>query len=145
MAISTEIVGKTFGPFVRLHFKDLEICALGCGAGWDGPRGPGVRQRKATPRTRPEGSAHFRRAADRQRGDDHHPRLRLRSPGSLHYGIDVHFHAPFKMNDHRDVRDPGGHLGPRRGSWSLSKQVGKSYSADGTHLCTVTTYDCCIA
>ena len=27
---------------------------------------------------------------------------------------------------------------------SLSKQVGKSYSADGTHLCTVDTYDCCI-
>ena len=37
MAISTEIVGKTFGPFVRdCTFKDLEICALGCGAGWDG-------------------------------------------------------------------------------------------------------------
>lgn len=37
MAISTEIVGKAFGPFVRdCTFKDLEICALGCGAGWDG-------------------------------------------------------------------------------------------------------------
>lgn len=37
MAISTKIVGKTFGPFVRDYaFKDLEICALGCGAGWDG-------------------------------------------------------------------------------------------------------------
>lgn len=22
--------------------------------------------------------------------------------------------------------------------------VGKSYSSDGTHLCTVDTYDCCI-
>lgn len=30
MAISTEIVGKEFGPFVREYtFKDLEICALG--------------------------------------------------------------------------------------------------------------------
>ena len=39
MAISTEIVGRTFGPFVRDYtFKDLEICALGCGAGWDGFR-----------------------------------------------------------------------------------------------------------
>ena len=37
MAISTEIVGRTFGPFVRDYtFKDLEICALGCGADWDG-------------------------------------------------------------------------------------------------------------
>ena len=34
MAISTEIVGKAFGLFVRDYtFKDLEICALGCGAG----------------------------------------------------------------------------------------------------------------
>ena len=37
MAISTEIVGKEFGPFVREYtFKDLEICALGCNAGFDG-------------------------------------------------------------------------------------------------------------
>ena len=37
MAISTEIVGKEFGPFVREYtFKDLEICALGCNAGYDG-------------------------------------------------------------------------------------------------------------
>ena len=37
MAISTEIVGKEFGPFVRSYdFRDLEICALGCNAGYDG-------------------------------------------------------------------------------------------------------------
>ena len=37
MAISTEIVGKEFGPFVREYtFRDLEICALGCNAGYDG-------------------------------------------------------------------------------------------------------------
>ena len=37
MAISTEIVGREFGPFVREYtFKDLEICALGCNAGFDG-------------------------------------------------------------------------------------------------------------
>ena len=33
MTVSTEIVGRTFGPFVRDYtFRDLEICALGCGA-----------------------------------------------------------------------------------------------------------------
>lgn len=37
MAISTKIVGREFGPFVREYtFKDLEICALGCNAGYDG-------------------------------------------------------------------------------------------------------------
>ena len=37
MAISTEVVSKTFGPSVRDYaFKELEICARGCGAGWDG-------------------------------------------------------------------------------------------------------------
>lgn len=37
MAISTDIVGKEFGPFIRSYtFKDLEICALGCNAGYDG-------------------------------------------------------------------------------------------------------------
>ena len=36
------------------------------------------------------------------------------------------------------IRDSG------EGRGSLSKQVGKSYSADGVHLCTVETYDCCI-
>lgn len=101
MAISTEIVGRTFGPFVRDYtFKDLEICALGCGAGWDGK-------------------------TDLEYVNEHdaeNPRLKVLPifgvpltvneevtttldygfdySGSLHYGIDAHFHAPFKMNDH---------------------------------------------
>ena len=65
--------------------------------------------------------------------------------GSLHYGIDVFFHAPFKMNDHIETFVTQEAIWDRgEGRGSLSKQVGKSYSSDGTHLCTVETYDCCI-
>ena len=40
MAINTEMVGQTFGPFVRDYtFRDLELFALGCGAGIDGKDG----------------------------------------------------------------------------------------------------------
>ena len=35
--IDTSLVGQTFGPFLRDYtFKDLELFALGCGAGIDG-------------------------------------------------------------------------------------------------------------
>ena len=35
--IKTEMVGQTYGPFVREYsFRDLELFALGCGAGIDG-------------------------------------------------------------------------------------------------------------
>ena len=146
MAISTEIVGRTFGPFVRDYtFKDLEICALGCGAGWDGK-------------------------TDLEYVNEHdaeNPRLKVlpifgvpltvneemtttldygfNYEGSLHYGIDARFHAPFKMDDHVETYVTQEAIWDRgEGRGSLSKQVGKSYSADGTHLCTVETYDCCI-
>lgn len=146
MAISTEIVGKTFGPFIRDYdFRDLEICALGCGAGWDGK-------------------------TDLEYVNEHdaeHPDLKVLPvfgvpltvneemtttldygfdySGSLHYGIDVYFHAPFKMADHVETYVTQEALWDRgEGRGSLSKQVGKSYGADGTHLCTVETYDCCI-
>ena len=65
--------------------------------------------------------------------------------GSLHYGIDVRYHAPFKMNDRIETYVTQEAIWDRgEGRGSLSKQVGKSYSSDGTHLCTVETYDCCI-
>ena len=38
--IKTEMVGKEFGPFIRdYNFRDLELFALGCGAGIDGKEG----------------------------------------------------------------------------------------------------------
>ena len=146
MAISTEIVGKPFGPFVRDYtFKDLEICALGCGAGWDGrvdleyvnegdAKNPDL---KVLPIFAVPLTVNEEMTTTLDYGFDY--------SGSLHYGIDVHFHAPFKMNDHIETFVTQEAIWDRgEGRGSLSKQVGKSYSADGTHLCTVDTYDCCI-
>ena len=101
MAISTEIVGKTFGPFMRDYtFKDSEICALGCGAGWDGKvdldyvnegdaKNPEL---KVLPIFAVPLTVNEEMTTTLDYGFDY--------SGSLHYGIDVHFHAPFKMSDH---------------------------------------------
>ena len=146
MAISTEIVGRTLGPFIRDYtFKDLEICALGCGAGWDGrtdleyvnehdAENP---QLKVLPVFGVPLTVNEEMTTTLDYGFDY--------SGSLHYGIDAYFHAPFKMNDHVETYVTQEAIWDRgEGRGSLSKQVGKSYSADGAHLCTVETYDCCI-
>ena len=126
-------------------FKDLEICALGCGAGWDGrvdleyvnegdAKNPDL---KVLPIFAVPLTVNEEMTTTLDYGFDY--------SGSLHYGIDVHFHAPFKMNDHIETFVTQEAIWDRgEGRGSLSKQVGKSYSADGTHLCTVDTYDCCI-
>ena len=146
MAISTEIVGKTFGPFVRDYtFKDLEICALGCGCAWDGKvdleyvnerdaKNPDL---KVLPIFGVPLTVNEEMTTTLDYGFDY--------SGSLHYGIDVFFYAPFKMSDHIETFVTQEAIWDRgEGRGSLSKQVGKSYSSDGTHLCTVETYDCCI-
>ncbi|MFR7746309.1 MAG: MaoC/PaaZ C-terminal domain-containing protein [Eggerthellaceae bacterium] len=146
MAISTEIVGRTFGPFVRDYdFRDLEICALGCGAGWDGKvdleyvneKDAANPDLKVLPIFGVPLTVNEEMTRTLDYGYDY--------SGSLHYGIDVRFHAPFKMSDHIETYVTQEAIWDRgEGRGSLSKQVGKSYSADGTHLCTVDTYDCCI-
>ena len=146
MAISTEIVGREFGPFVRDYtFRDLEICALGCGAGWDGrtdleyvnERDAKNPQLKVLPIFGVPLTVNEEMTTTLDYGFNYE--------GSLHYGIDCRFHAPFKMADHVETyvtQEAIWDRGPGRGS--LSKQVGRSYSSDGTLLCTVETYDCCI-
>ena len=146
MAISTEIVGKTFGPFVREYtFRDLEICALGCGAGWDGVTDLDyVNEHDAEhPDLKPLPifgvplTVNEEMTTTLDYGFDY--------SGSLHYGVDVRFHHPFKMADRVETFVTQEALWDRgEGRGSLSKQVGESYGADGTHLCTVETYDCCI-
>lgn len=146
MAISTEIVGRTFGPFIRDYtFKDLEICALGCGAGWDGKtdleyvneHDAAAPRLKVLPIFGVPLTVNEEMTTTLDYGFNYE--------GSLHYGIDARFHAPFKMDDHVETYVTQEAIWDRgEGRGSLSKQVGKSYSADGTHLCTVETYDCCI-
>ena len=146
MAISTDIVGKEFGPFIRSYdFRDLEICALGCNAAYDGitdleyvNEGDANNPHLAVlpifgvPLTVNE---EMTRTLDY--GYDY--------SGSLHYGFELRMHAPFKMSDRIETfvtQDALYDRGAGRGC--LSKQTGRSYSADGTHLCTVETGDVCI-
>lgn len=146
MAISTDIVGKEFGPFIRSYtFKDLEICALGCNAGYDGKTDlEYINEKDATnpalkvlpifgvPLTVNE---EMTRTLDY--GYDY--------SGSLHYGFEIRLHAPFKMEDTIKsfvAQDALFDRGEGRGC--LSKQTGRSYSSDGTHICTVETWDVCI-
>lgn len=100
MADFTDIVGKEFGPFIRSYtFKDLEICALGCNAGYDGKTDlEYINEKDATnpalkflpifgvPLTVNE---EMTRTLDY--GYDY--------SGSLHYGFEIRLHAPFKMED----------------------------------------------
>ena len=146
MAISTDIVGKEFGPFVCSYdFRDLEICALGCNAAYDGitdleyvNEGDANNPHLAVlpifgvPLTVNE---EMTRTLDY--GYDY--------SGSLHYGFELRMHVPFKMSDRVETfvtQDALYDRGAGRGC--LSKQTGRSYSADGTHLCTVETWDVCI-
>lgn len=146
MAISTEIVGKEFGPFVREYtFRDLEICALGCGAAYDGktdleyvnevdPKNP---QLKVLPIFGVPLTVHEEMTKTLDYGYNY--------AGSLHYGFEINFHAPFKMNDRIETFVTQDALYDRgEGRGCLSKQTGRSYSADGTLLCTCETWDCCI-
>ncbi|MCL1848009.1 MAG: 3-alpha,7-alpha,12-alpha-trihydroxy-5-beta-cholest-24-enoyl-CoA hydratase [Coriobacteriia bacterium] len=146
MTISTEIVGKEFGPFVREYtFRDLEICALGCGAAIDGKKdleyvfeGDAKNpQLKVLPIFGVPLTCHEEMTKTLDYGYNY--------AGSLHFGFEILFHAPFKMADRIETFVTQEALYDRgEGRGSLSKQVGRSYSADGTHLCTVETWDVCI-
>jgi len=146
MAISTEIVGREFGPFVRDYtFRDLEICALGCGAGLDGrtdleyvnehdQHDPSV---KVLPIFGVPLTVHEEMTRTLDYGYDY--------SGSLHYGFEIRLHAPFKQADHVETYVTQDALYDRgEGRGCLSRQTGRSYSADGTLLCTTETWDCCI-
>ena len=100
MAISTEIVGKQFGPFVREYtFKDLEICALGCNAAYDGKtdliyvneHDAGNPELAVLPIFGVPLTVNEEMTRTLDYGYDY--------AGSLHYGFEIRLHAPFKMND----------------------------------------------
>ena len=146
MAISTEIVGKEFGPFVREYtFKDLEICALGCNAGYDGKtdleyvnEGDAANpDLKVLPIFGAPLTVHEEMTRTLDYGYDY--------DGSLHYGFEIKLHAPFKMNDRIETFVTQDALYDRgEGRGCLSKQTGRSYSSDGTLLCETETWDVCI-
>lgn len=146
MAISTEIVGREFGPFVREYtFKDLEICALGCNAGFDGQtdliyvneHDAAHPDLKVLPIFGVPLTVHEEMTRTLDYGYNY--------DGSLHYGFEIRLHAPFKMNDRVETFVTQDALYDRgEGRGCLSKQTGRSYSSDGTLLCETETWDVCI-
>jgi acyl dehydratase len=145
--IKTEMVGQTFGPFVRDYtFRDLELFALGCGAGIDGKD-------------------------DLQYVNEHDerdPRLAVlpmfgamlivdsavtrtidygyNYAGSLHWGFDLRVHRPITTMAGRlqtKVRLAG--LFDRgEGKGLLAQHVGDTYDEEGNLLLTNESWDCLI-
>ena len=141
MGINTDLVGHQFDPFVREYtFKDLELCALGCNAGFDGKtdliylnehdaHDPHL---KVLPAFAIPFTVNQEVARTLDCGVDY--------AHSMHYAFDLELHSAFSMNDHVEtyvtlagVYDRG------EGRGSLEEHVGESYRSDGTHLCTLTS------
>ena len=145
--IKTEMVGKEFGPFIRdYNFRDLELFALGCGAGIDGK----------------EGLEYL------NEGDPRSPKLKVlpmfgamlivdqevtrtidygyNYAGSLHWGFDIRFEQPItKMSDRLETRVVLQGLFDRgEGRGLLAQHVGRTYDSDGNLLFTNESWDCLI-
>ena len=106
MAINTEMVGQTFGPFVRDYtFRDLELFALGCGAGIDGKDGLEYLnehdERDPKLKVLPMFGAMLIVDSEVTRTIDYG----YNYAGSLHWGFDIKFHQPItKMADHLETK-----------------------------------------
>jgi acyl dehydratase len=145
--INTDMVGQTFGPFTREYgFRDLELFALGCGAGIDGR----------------EDLIYL------NEHDERDPRLKIlpmygamlivdsavtrtidygyNYAGSLHWGFDIKFHQPItKLADRLEtmVRLEGLYdRGEGRGL--LAQHIGDTRGSDGELLFTTESWDCLI-
>ena len=147
MAINTDMVGQTFGPFVRDYtFRDLELFALGCGAGIDGKDGLEYLnehdERNPQLKVLPMFGAMLIVDSEVTRTIDYG----YNYAGSLHWGFDIRFHQPItKMSDHLEtmVRLEGLYdRGEGRGL--LAQHIGDTYDSDGNLLFTNESWDCLI-
>ena len=106
MAINTDMVGQTFGPFVRDYaFRDLELFALGCGAGIDGKNGLEYLnehdERDPKLKVLPMFGAMLIVDSEVTRTIDYG----YNYAGSLHWGFDIRFHRPIvKMSDRLETK-----------------------------------------
>ncbi|WIB62092.1 MaoC/PaaZ C-terminal domain-containing protein (plasmid) [Curtobacterium sp. MCLR17_007] len=146
-AIKTEMVGQTFGPFIRDYtFRDLEIFALGCGAGLDGKDGleylnerdPHNPQLKVLPMY----GAMLIVDSDVTRTIDYG----YTYEGSLHWGYDIRFHKPItKMADRLSTTVTLAGLYDRgEGRGLLAQHIGETRGSDGELLFTNESWDCLI-
>ena len=145
--INTSMVGQTFGPFVREYtFRDLELFALGCGAGIDGRQDLEYLnehdERNPQLKVLPMFGAMLIVDSEVTRTIDYG----YNYAGSLHWGFDIQFHQPItKMSDRVEtmVRLEGLYdRGEGRGL--LAQHIGDTYDSDGTKLFTNESWDCLI-
>lgn len=147
MAINTDMVGQTFGPFVRDYtFRDLELFALGCGAGIDGKDGLEYLnehdERDPQLKVLPMFGAMLIVDSEVTRTIDYG----YNYAGSLHWGFDITFHRPItKMNDHLETKVRLEGLYDRgEGRGLLAQHIGDTYDSDGNLLFTNESWDCLI-
>ncbi|HEX7661683.1 MAG TPA: MaoC/PaaZ C-terminal domain-containing protein [Pseudonocardiaceae bacterium] len=145
--IKTEMVGQSFGPFVRDYtFRDLELFALGCGAGIDGKEDlqyvneHDVRAPRVS--VLPMFGAMLIVDSEVTRTIDYG----YNYAGSLHWGFDLRIHQPItKMADHLETRVRLAGLYDRgEGKGLLAQHVGDTYDSDGNLLLTNESWDCLI-
>ena len=147
MSIKTEMVGQTFGPFVRDYtFRDLELFALGCGAGIDGKDGLEYLnerdEREPKLKVLPMFGAMLIVDSAVTRTIDYG----YNYAGSLHWGFDITFHEPItKMADTISTHVKLEGLFDRgAGRGLLAPHIGESFDSDGTKLFTNESWDCLI-
>ncbi|MDO4887423.1 MAG: MaoC/PaaZ C-terminal domain-containing protein [Actinomycetaceae bacterium] len=147
MAIKTEMVGQTFGPFIRDYtFRDLELFALGCGAGIDGHEDLEYinehDERDPQLKVLPMFGAMLIVDSEVTRTIDYG----YNYSGSLHWGFDVRFHRPItKMADRLTTMVKLEGLYDRgEGRGLLAQHIGETFDSDGNLLLTNESWDCLI-
>ena len=147
MAINTDMVGQTFGPFVRDYtFRDLELFALGCGAGIDGKNGLEYLnehdERDPKLKVLPMFGAMLIVDSEVTRTIDYG----YNYAGSLHWGFDIRFHRPIvKMADRLETKVKLEGLYDRgEGRGLLAQHIGDTCDSEGNLLFTNESWDCLI-
>jgi acyl dehydratase len=141
------MVGQTFGPFIRDYtFRDLELFALGCGAGIDGKDDliylNEHDERDPVLKVLPMYGAMLIVDSEVTRVIDYG----YNYAGSLHWGFDIRFHAPItKMADRLETKVRLEGLYDRgEGRGLLAQHIGDSYDSAGNLLFSNESWDCLI-
>ncbi|MDR0489082.1 MAG: 3-alpha,7-alpha,12-alpha-trihydroxy-5-beta-cholest-24-enoyl-CoA hydratase [Propionibacteriaceae bacterium] len=145
--INTEMVGQTFGPFIREYtFRDLELFALGCGAGIDGKQDliyiNEHDERDPKLQVLPMYAAMLIVDSAVTRTIDYG----YNYAGSLHWGFDLRIHQPItKMADRLETKVRLEGLYDRgEGRGLLAQHIGDTFDSEGNLLCTNESWDCLI-
>lgn len=142
MALKLDMVGKTYGPFVRdYNFKDLILFALGCGAGYDGITDLEYvyeKDQKILPMFASMLIVDSEVTKTIDWGFDW--------GGSLHWGFDLKFHQPLtKMKGRMSTKVRLNGLYDRgEGRGTLAQHIGDTYDEEGNHICTNESWDCAV-